>query len=473
MSGEHRGKPEVKRQLLAQRLVAGLALFPSISIRSLDSFAAFRRQGGFEHAIGSRLSHFEQDHESASVDQFVMSESCAGPALVARFRWMSKTLKGDAMKILAVDDDITALELLELALRAAGYQHFDLAQSSDEALAFIADAETPYECLLLDIVMPEMDGVALCRHVRQLPLYSHVPIIMITGVQHKDTLTSAIASGATDYVNKPFDGLELVTRLRAAEALMKATRGATRNAVDPATKRVSVLQLSDGFSLDPKPGLVSQADLVCEFMQTDQLRRSVHLFSVAVSDVEDLFEAIPDVQFRAFVNELATSISRITQAWGARISYTGNGVFVVALCDVGFQSAKGIHSVFKDSLAPLTFETVAPYRREIHLCVEQVRLSDPDHCLGIETLFQAGAIARDKAANRTSAKQEVEIRHRVLGRDKISSVTSYEIPLMKAAPKKVIPKRISRRQKDACETSEVSAAKRVPAFQKRSLLPTR
>lgn len=97
------------------------------------------------------------------------------------------------MKILAVDDDITALEILELALSAAGYEQFDLAQSAAEALQYLEDATIPYDCLLLDIMMPGMDGVALCRHVRQMPAYAGVPIIMITASKHKDTLTSAIA----------------------------------------------------------------------------------------------------------------------------------------------------------------------------------------------------------------------------------------------------------------------------------------
>ncbi|WP_292290281.1 response regulator [Marivita sp.] len=378
------------------------------------------------------------------------------------------------MKILAVDDDFTALEILELALSAAGYDNFDLAQSPGEALAFIAEAETPYDCLLLDIVMPEMDGVALCRHVRQMPLYAHVPIIMITAVQHKDTLTSAIASGATDYVSKPFDGLELVTRLRAAESLMNATKAAHRHArpnpVKARAERASALQLPDAFSLESKPGLVSQADLVCEFMETDQLRRSMHMFSVAVSDVERLWDALTATEFRAFVNELANSIYHVTAAWNPRISYTGHGVFLVALFDVGFISAKGIHSVFKASLATTAFQTVAACRAEIALCVEHVRLSDPDDHLRINALFQAGTIARGNAAHRTTAECETDMRHQILGRDQQCVVTSYEIALMKAAPQKIIPRRISRGQQRASQVSEASADKRDAAVGKQPFL---
>lgn len=271
-------------------------------------------------------------------------------------------------------------------------------------------------------------------------------------------------------MNKPFDGLELVTRLRAAALLMNATKATSRHSrlmpVAARDKSASTLHFSDGFSLDPEPGLVTQAELVCEFMETDQNRRCVHLFSVAISDAEHLWGAVSAIEFRTFVNQLAKSIARITQTWEPRISYIGDGVFVVALLDAGFLSTKGIHTVFRSSLETMAFEALARYRGEIALCVEHVRLSDPDDFLRVDALFKAGVIAKSNAAHRTRGKGEKEIRHQLMEGGEDRPFTSYKFPLMKTAPEKIMPRRVSRQRKAIPETSESSASKRIPKLQK-------
>jgi hypothetical protein len=322
-------------------------------------------------------------------------------------------------------------------------------------------------------MMPEMDGVELCRHVRAMPNYAHVPIIMITASQHKDTLTSAIASGATDYVNKPFDGLELVTRLRAAESLMNATKAANAHArhdpVPQKTRAPSILQLADGFALDPKPGLVSQADLVCKFMETAQALKSMHVFAVAVTDVTRLFDVLPDHAFRAFVNELAALFSQITQSWDSRISYVGEGTFVVALFDVGFLSSKEIHQVLKAGLASGAFATLVLRAGETRLYIDYVGISDPDHCFRVDDLFKVAANAKRKAANQMTAKREMELRHQVLGGPKAASNISYEVSLRKAAPQKIVPRRFSNKDKGVLAAGESSTDRRIPEYRKNSM----
>ena len=354
------------------------------------------------------------------------------------------------MKILVVDDDINALQILELALLEAGYNHFDLAFSASEALEYLENTDAPYDCFLLDIIMPGMNGVDLCQHVRQHPLYAHVPIIMITASQDKDTLTKAIAVGATDYVNKPFDGLELITRLRAAEALMSATKAARRRPRrDTAGSKIatpSALRLSDGFSLDPTAGVVSQADLVCALAETDQFLRSMHLFAVALADVSRLFSALSNLEFRAFINELAGSICSTTHGWQPRMSYIGDGIFIVALFDVGFLSAKEIHKVLKAGLEARLFEAIALYPGEVRLCVYPVHLSEPDEYYRMEVLYRAGRIAKITADYGTTAEYETEVRQQFLGQENKDAGKSYKCKLAKAALKRIVPRRLSPRQ---------------------------
>lgn len=375
------------------------------------------------------------------------------------------------MKILIVDDEVTALELLDMSLRAGGYEDLDLVQSADEALSHIEHADTPYDCLLLDIVMPGMDGIALCRHVRQMYDYANVPVIMITASQDHGTLESALTAGATDYVNKPFDGLELGARLRAASLLIDATKKGrdlyTSNPSGPQTQRSSALDLTDGFTLDHKSGLMNQSDFICAFIEDEPLPRSAHLFSVAIKDAQRLFDAVPDSEFRAYVNEAATAIAHITHSWRPRITYSGDGVFLIALMDVGSMSAKGINSVFKTSLAAMSFASIPAYRGELRLCFEHVRKEGADdyRCTNaLSALFRASRVVKETAAKQLSFEGEKELRFLFLGRGEASNITSCEIALPKAAPQKITPKRISRRHKIQPEAVDVNAAERSAAF---------
>ncbi len=362
------------------------------------------------------------------------------------------------MKILIVDDEITALELLEMSLRAGGYDDLDLVQSADEALSRIEHADTPYDCLLLDIVMPGMDGIALCRHVRQMHDYANVPIIMITASQDHGTLESALTAGATDYVNKPFDGLELGARLRAASLLIDATKkGRGRDTSIPSgpqTQRSSALDLSDGLTLDHKSGLMDQSDFICAFIEDEPLPRSAHLFSVAIKDAQRLFDAVPNPEFRSCVNEVATAIAHITHSWRPRITYSGDGVFLVVLMDVGSMSGKGINSVFKTSLSSMSFASLPTYRGELRLCFEHVRTEGPDdyRCTkALRALFQAARVVKETAAKQLSSEREKELRFLFLRRGDASTITSCEIALLKSAPQKITPKRVSRRHKVQAE----------------------
>lgn len=123
------------------------------------------------------------------------------------------------MKILVVDDDPLIVELLHSSLVAMGFPAPVSAGSAREALDIIAATDTPFGTLLLDIFLPDMDGVELCARVRKSPDYAMTPIIMITASRRLDLMGRAFRAGATDYVTKPLDGLELGTRVKVAGML--------------------------------------------------------------------------------------------------------------------------------------------------------------------------------------------------------------------------------------------------------------
>jgi CheY-like chemotaxis protein len=103
--------------------------------------------------------------------------------------------KAGKMRVLVVDDEPGILELLKTALGALGAYEVSIASSGMDALRIIDTAERPFDCLLLDIQMPKMNGITLCREVRQIPLYQDTPIIMLTAMSEKKYVDQAFTSG--------------------------------------------------------------------------------------------------------------------------------------------------------------------------------------------------------------------------------------------------------------------------------------
>ena len=123
------------------------------------------------------------------------------------------------MRILAIDDDPIILDLLR-SRNWLGQDHdLTCCDSAEAALDLLATTETPFETLLIDVFMPGKDGITLCAEVRAMPDYAAIPIIVMTASREVGVMQRAFGAGATDFVTKPFNGLELGTRIMIAGAL--------------------------------------------------------------------------------------------------------------------------------------------------------------------------------------------------------------------------------------------------------------
>lgn len=111
--------------------------------------------------------------------------------------------------ILAIDDEPEMLSLFEALLIRRG---FDVIVAADGQSGLRAAYQTRPEAILLDLMMPKMDGFAVCRQLRQV---TDAPILFVTALSDLSQLTKGFALGADDYVVKPFRPAELVSRLRA------------------------------------------------------------------------------------------------------------------------------------------------------------------------------------------------------------------------------------------------------------------
>lgn len=175
--------------------------------------------------------------------------------------------------ILVVDDALDTLRMLCDALAAEGYAVL-AARDAEEALQRF-DLTVP-DGVLLDAVMPGMDGFALCRRLKATPPWSHVPVVFMTGLSDTEQILRGFASGGVDYVVKPLRIPEVLARLATHVRNAQATRLA-REAVDVAGLGVVVLDgqgrvawrspqalrwLEAAFAADPAPADAAAAWLV-------------------------------------------------------------------------------------------------------------------------------------------------------------------------------------------------------------------
>jgi DNA-binding response OmpR family regulator len=111
--------------------------------------------------------------------------------------------------VLVVDDDVRMLRMMKRMLELEGFDTL-IANSGESALK-VFEKESP-DLVLLDIMMPDMNGYIVCKHIRE---FSQVPIIMVTAMGDDKEKVEGLDIGADDYVTKPFSASELAARVRA------------------------------------------------------------------------------------------------------------------------------------------------------------------------------------------------------------------------------------------------------------------
>jgi diguanylate cyclase (GGDEF)-like protein/PAS domain S-box-containing protein len=121
-----------------------------------------------------------------------------------------KTLHNQKSVVMVVDDDFSVRMQLRFTLENVGHEVVE-ATSGQEALDFFK--KSPPDLILLDVIMPEMDGFDTCRMLRGLPGGAQTPVVMVTGMEDIETITQAFEAGATDFISKPINMLILGYRV--------------------------------------------------------------------------------------------------------------------------------------------------------------------------------------------------------------------------------------------------------------------
>ncbi len=154
------------------------------------------------------------------------------------------------LKILLVDDDPNIRQLVNLYLQKEGFE-VTMAERGDEALKLFKTS--PPNLMLLDVMLPGMDGWQVCREVRKI---SNIPIIMLTAKDETFDKVLGLELGADDYVVKPFDMKELVARIKAVSRRFQTADAPDKELVFPgltiSINQYTVMYMGKELEMPPK-----------------------------------------------------------------------------------------------------------------------------------------------------------------------------------------------------------------------------
>lgn len=232
--------------------------------------------------------------------------------------------------VLVVDDNPIIQKMMNISLSKAGYEVTSAENGRDALSKF---DKKFYPIVLTDWMMPEMDGLDLCRAIRKLPIDGYVYIILFTAKDSKEDIIKGLEAGADDYLTKPVNHPELMARLNTGVRILELERSLKK-----ANEEIRILSVTDhltgcynrGYIGDHLPREIKRA------------LRYMHSFSIIISDI-DHFKNINDSYghqagdhiLREFVKIIKESM-RHNVDWLARY---GGEEFLIALPETDLDGA--------------------------------------------------------------------------------------------------------------------------------------
>jgi PAS domain S-box-containing protein len=168
-------------------------------------------------------------------------------------------------KVLVVDDTHANVDILVRILETEGYQ-VTFANNGQQALDIIPQVMP--DLILLDVMMPEIDGFEVCKKLKTMPIVSEIPIIFITAKRSPQDLNQGFLVGGVDYITKPVNSLELKARVKTHLKLRQTTQqlSAEKNAlyVEKERLKVTLISIGDGVIVTDVEGKVTLINPITE-----------------------------------------------------------------------------------------------------------------------------------------------------------------------------------------------------------------
>jgi diguanylate cyclase (GGDEF)-like protein len=320
----------------------------------------------------------------------------------------SITVEPTATILLAEDDPVTRM-LMTRFLKKAGYE-VDAVANGSEALDRMT--KRYYPMLVTDWEMPEMDGVALCKAVRNMQLDGYVYALLLTARDAKEHIITGLEAGADDYLVKPVHEAELIARLNAGRRILNL-----EHSLRVANQRNRILSITDALT-----GSYNRRYLMEQLpRELERCRRYGYPLSVIMSDV-DHFKDINDARGHAAGDEVLQQFAaraqksiRSNSDW---VSRYGGEEFLIVLPETSHEGAMAVAEKIRTLIASTPFTTRAGDSVvTASFGVASTGPSGPDIALKVDALIRIAdeCLYRSKQGgrNRTSG-HELVITHAVL-----------------------------------------------------------
>ena len=239
------------------------------------------------------------------------------------------------LSFLAVDDDPVFLAVLSQMMEMLGFRAPVTVNSGLEAVTLLRDKSIHFDCILLDVQMPGIDGIETCRRIRQLPHHRSTPIMMITSLTGRSSVDDAFAAGASDYLTKPLEKIELDARLGMIELLMAESRRAI--ALEKEMSSLSDLPgmrfgFDDAVPLPVGAPLVDYLALQNHLLTLGRLQLNGHwALAFRVIDASHTFYRLGRIEYLDYMADVARAIMVGLKRHTFMLAHAGNGEFITIL----------------------------------------------------------------------------------------------------------------------------------------------
>jgi len=266
------------------------------------------------------------------------------------------------MGILIVDDSADARLLLESLLKKAGYGDIALTESAYEAIEYLdMDGAEGIDLILMDVLMPGMDGVEACRRIRKNTRLQDIPVIMVTAKTEEVDLKFAFDAGAVDYVTKPIKKIEFLTRIRSVLKLKHETdkrKARERELLEMTKKLDRANQRLEYLSyMDELMDIANRRYFEEHFkMEWNRARRYSKNLSLIMADI-DLFKKYNDTyghkEGDACLRKVATALKHTLKRPGDFVARYGGEEFVAVLPNTDLTGAAVIAESMRSNVRSL------------------------------------------------------------------------------------------------------------------------
>ncbi|KJS87028.1 MAG: hypothetical protein JM58_05840 [Peptococcaceae bacterium BICA1-8] len=277
------------------------------------------------------------------------------------------------MNILIVDDSPSIRSTIKYILNQAGYTNLLFADSAQKSFQNLGLADfnknvpstgQKLDLILLDIVLPDLDGREVCRIIKSVEHLRDIPVIMVTALTEIEHLEAAFTAGAMDYITKPINSIELLVRVRSALKLkqeMDQNKLREQNLLE-LTKQLekAVEKLNLLSSIDGLTGIANRRRFDEYFnSECKRAQRNFTFLSLIMIDI-DYFKAFNDTYGHQAGDEclktVATALNNILKRPGDLICRYGGEEFAVILPDVHQEGALAVAENMRTHIESLCIE---------------------------------------------------------------------------------------------------------------------